>query len=100
LHFTNVSKHNIRNLSFRLPLHRFVCLSGVSGSGKSTLLDNVIYQGLLAQQHQLTEDPATIESIAVSDSSGSGLSALGSGLFSEIVLVDQSPLSRTPRSNP
>ncbi len=93
LHFTNASKHNIANLSFRLPLHRFVCLSGVSGSGKSTLLDNVIYQGLLAQQHQLTEDPATIESITVSDSSRSGL-------FSEIVLVDQSPLSRTPRSNP
>ena len=100
LHFHNASKHNIANLSFRLPLHRFVCLSGVSGSGKSTLLDSVIYQGLLAQQHQLTEDPATIESITVSDSSGSGLSTLSSGLFSEIVLVDQSPLSRTPRSNP
>ena len=105
LHFTNVSKHNLQNLSFRLPLHRFVCLSGVSGSGKSTLLDNVIYQGLLAQQHQLTEDPATIESITF-DPPNSQPSTLNShpaavaGAFSEIVLVDQSPLSRTPRSNP
>jgi excinuclease ABC subunit A len=88
LHFKNATKHNLQNLSFRLPLQRLVCLSGVSGSGKSTLLDNVIHQGLLAQRHQLSEDPAAIESIT------SDLT------FSEIVLVDQSPLSRTPRSNP
>ena len=88
LHFQNVSKHNIANLSFHLPLQRLVCLSGVSGSGKSTLLDNVIHQGLLVQNHQLTEDPAAIAKIT------SDLK------FSEIVLVDQSPLSRTPRSNP
>ncbi len=88
LRFTKASKHNIRDLSFQLPLQRFVCLSGVSGSGKSTLLDNVIYQGLLSNKHLITEDPATIESIS---------SELD---FSEIVLVDQSPLSRTPRSNP
>jgi excinuclease ABC subunit A len=88
LHFTKATKHNIRDISFRLPLQRFVCLSGVSGSGKSTLLDSVIYQGLLNQRLQLTEDPASIE-------------ALRADLeFSEIVLVDQSPLSRTPRSNP
>jgi len=88
LEFTNASKHNIRNLSFRLPLQRLVCLSGVSGSGKSTLLDNVICQGLLTQRSLMTEDPAEIEAIK------SDLA------FSEVVLVDQSPLSRTPRSNP
>ncbi|HEX2855131.1 MAG TPA: excinuclease ABC subunit UvrA [Opitutaceae bacterium] len=88
LHFKNASKHNLSGLSFRLPLQRLVCLSGVSGSGKSTLLDNVIYQGLLTQRLQMTEDPAAIDSIA-SDAE-----------FSEVVLVDQSPLSRTPRSNP
>src|SRR5581483_2338335 len=88
LRFTNATKHNINRLSFELPLQRFVCLSGVSGSGKSTLLDNVIYQGLLTQRLQLTEDPATIEAIACDRE------------FSDIVLVDQSPLSRTPRSNP
>jgi excinuclease ABC subunit A len=88
LHFTNVTKHNLVGLSFSLPLQRLVCLSGVSGSGKSTLLDNVVYQGLLTQRQQLTEDPAAIEKIE------SDLA------FSEIVFVDQSPLSRTPRSNP
>jgi excinuclease ABC subunit A len=88
LGFTHATKHNLQKLSFRLPLQRFVCLSGVSGSGKSTLLDNVIYQGLLTQRHQLTDDPAVIEKIE------------GDRAFSEIVLVDQSPLSRTPRSNP
>ncbi|MEX2044518.1 MAG: excinuclease ABC subunit A, partial [Opitutus sp.] len=44
------TKHNLEHLSFRLPLQRLVCLSGVSGSGKSTLLDNVIYQGLLTRR--------------------------------------------------
>jgi len=88
LRFTHATKHNLQKLSFHLPLQRFVCLSGVSGSGKSTLLDNVIYQGLLTQRLQLTDDPAVIEKIE------------GDRAFSEIVLVDQSPLSRTPRSNP
>ncbi|MEI6107182.1 MAG: excinuclease ABC subunit UvrA, partial [Opitutae bacterium] len=88
LHFVKASKHNVNGLSFRLPLQRLVCLSGVSGSGKSTLLDNVIHQGLLAARHQLADDPAAIEHIH-SDQA-----------FSEVVLVDQSPLSRTPRSNP
>ncbi len=88
LTFTGVSKHNLQNLSLSLPLRRFVVLSGVSGSGKSTLLDKVVHQGLLAKRRQLTEDAAQIAFIT------------GDELFSEIVLVDQSPLSRTPRSNP
>ncbi|MCF7688315.1 MAG: excinuclease ABC subunit A, partial [Cephaloticoccus sp.] len=88
LHFVNVTKHNLAGLSFRLPLQRFVCLSGVSGSGKSTLLDNVICQGLLALRNQITDDPAVIGAIQ------------GRTDFTEIVLVDQAPLSRTPRSNP
>ncbi|HUG10134.1 MAG TPA: excinuclease ABC subunit UvrA [Opitutaceae bacterium] len=88
LEFTRASKHNIRALSFRLPLNRFVCLSGVSGSGKSTMLEHVIHQGLLAHRSQFAEDAATIDSISGSDGAG------------ELVLVDQSPLSRSPRSNP
>ncbi len=88
LHFKNATKHNLRGIDVSIPLRRLVCLSGVSGSGKSTLLDSVIHQGLLTQRHLLTEDVAVIEKIE------SDLE------FSEIVLVDQSPLSRTPRSNP
>ena len=87
IHATSPSTTS-RGLTFRLPLQRLVCLSGVSGSGKSTLLDNVIYQGLLTQRLQPAEDPASI-------------GAIRSDLeFGEIVLVDQSPVSRTPRSNP
>jgi excinuclease ABC subunit A len=87
LTFHDASKHNLRNVTLSLPLHRLVALSGVSGSGKSTLLDNVIHQGLLSKRLQLTEDPATIAGITCDYA------------FSAIVLVDQSPLSRTPRSN-
>jgi excinuclease ABC subunit A len=88
LHFKHATKHNLKAVDVSIPLQRLVCLSGVSGSGKSTLLDSVIHQGLLTQKHLLTEDPAVIEKIECDLE------------FSEIVLVDQSPLSRTPRSNP
>ena len=88
IRFSRVSKHNIQDLDFAFPLQRLVCLSGVSGSGKSTLLDNVIYQGLHNQRGRAVRDPARIDSIAADLD------------FSEIVLVDQSPISRTPRSNP
>ncbi len=88
LGFVGASKHNIRSLDVAIPLRRFVCLSGVSGSGKSTLLDNVIFQGLLALRGRATEDPASVASISGADG------------VSEPVLVDQGPVSRTPRSNP
>ncbi len=88
LTFKGARKHNIQGLDVSIPLGRFVCLSGVSGSGKSTILDNVIYQGLLALRARVSEDPAQIESI------------VGAEGVSEAVLVDQGPVSRTPRSNP
>ena len=88
LEFLGATKHNLRGIDVRIPLRRFVCLSGVSGSGKSTLLDNVIHQGLLAHRGRAAEDPASLGSVR------------GAGLVSEAVLVDQGPVSRTPRSNP
>jgi len=88
LAFTGASKHNLANVDLALPLGRFVALTGVSGSGKSTLLDNVVHQGLLTLRGKACEDPAAIGAIAGHESIG------------EIVLVDQSPISRTPRSNP
>ncbi len=88
LEFIGASKHNIGSMDVRIPLGRFVCLSGVSGSGKSTLLDNVIHQGLLAHRGRPSEDPATFTAIR------------GADAVSEAVLVDQGPVSRTPRSNP
>ncbi|MBP7141771.1 MAG: excinuclease ABC subunit UvrA [Opitutaceae bacterium] len=88
LRLSRVSKHNLNAVDVDIPLQRLVCLSGVSGSGKSTLMDHAIHQGLLNRSHQLTEDPAQIGDITCDLE------------FSEVVLVDQSPLSRTPRSNP
>ena len=88
LRLRKVTKHNLHGVDIDIPLRRFVCLSGVSGSGKSTLLDHAIHQGLLTKAHQLTEDPASMESITTDLE------------FSEVMLVDQSPLTRTPRSNP
>jgi excinuclease ABC subunit A len=88
LEFRGITKHNLRGVDLRLPLQRLVCLSGVSGSGKSTLLDHAVYQGLLTLRHQLAEDPAVIGAIT------------GAERVGDLVLVDQSPLSRTPRSNP
>lgn len=88
LRIRGASKHNLHDVDVDIPLRRFVCLSGVSGSGKSTLLNTVVHQGLLNAQGLVTEDPATIRSIVADEP------------FSEIVMVDQSPVSRTPRSNP
>ncbi len=88
LEFIGASKHNIASMDVRIPLGRFVCLSGVSGSGKSTLLDNVIHQGLLAHRGRPSEDPASFTAVR------------GAEAVSEAVLVDQGPVSRTPRSNP
>lgn len=85
--FKAVTKNNIKNLDLSLPLKQFVCITGVSGSGKSTLLKNVIFGGLEQLQGRESEDAACIESVESNIN------------INEAVLVDQSPLSRTPRSN-
>ncbi|MFZ9747211.1 MAG: excinuclease ABC subunit UvrA [Opitutaceae bacterium] len=88
LRLEGITRHNLRDLDVSVPLGRLVCLSGVSGSGKSTLLDAALHQGLLRQRGLPAEEPATIRRLALDQPVG------------EIVLVDQSPLSRTPRSTP
>jgi excinuclease ABC subunit A len=88
LRLRGIRKHNLRGLDVDLPLRRFVVLSGVSGSGKSTLLQNAVHQGLLARAGKACEDPASIADISCETG------------FGEVLLVDQSPVSRTPRSNP
>ena len=83
-----INRHNLRDLSLDLPFNRLVVLSGVSGSGKSTLLNNALYQGWRQQQGLLADDPAALEAISFPPE------------ISDVVYVDQSPVSRTPRSNP
>ncbi|QXD24717.1 excinuclease ABC subunit UvrA [Opitutia bacterium ISCC 51] len=88
LKFSNVSKHNIRRQNFKIPLERLVCLTGVSGSGKSTLLDNVVHQAFKQARGLMVEDPAEVARIDCPVE------------FSDVVLVDQGPVTKTPRSNP
>ncbi|MGF1530876.1 MAG: excinuclease ABC subunit UvrA [Puniceicoccaceae bacterium] len=84
----NASKHNLHNLSTRLPLGQLVGIAGVSGSGKSTFMESVLYGGLLRMRGEPVENPAEIERIEIEGSIGA------------LDRVDQSTVSKTPRSNP
>jgi len=82
------SENNLNHVTVRVPLSRFVCITGVSGSGKSTLIEDVLYRGLKKHLGQFVGVPGTCERIE------------GVERVSEVVLVDQSPLGTTPRANP
>lgn len=82
------SEHNLKNIDVRIPLGRFVCITGVSGSGKSTLLSDVLY-------------PAISNRVMRSSiREGSYKSLEGIEYIDKIINIDQSPIGRTPRSNP
>jgi excinuclease ABC subunit A len=82
-------EHNLKNVDVDLPLGVFTCVTGVSGSGKSTLIHDVLYRNLLAAKGQSNADEA-----------GACKSISGAHRINEVVMVDQSPLARTPRSTP
>lgn len=83
--------HNLKNIAVEIPLGMLVAITGVSGSGKSTLVHDVIYQALAAEKG-ITSGPGP----AVN-----GFKKITGGQYiSDVVLVDQSPIGRTPRSNP
>ena len=80
-------QHNLKSIDVDIPLGRMVCISGVSGSGKSTLVHDVLYNALLARRG-VAAPRAEVDRLE------------GDQHVKNIVLVDQSPLGRTPRSNP
>ena len=82
------AEHNLKNVDLELPLNAFVCITGVSGSGKSTLIEDVLYRALLKHKGKPTESPGQYRSLKGADS------------VAEVVMVDQSPIGRTTRSNP
>ena len=83
--------HNLKGIDLSIPLGMLVAITGVSGSGKSTLLHDVLYQGLSAAKRQ---------SNGVRPASALWESLEGEDYIDDVVLVDQSPIGRTPRSNP
>ena len=87
---TGARGHNLKGLDVKFPLDMIVAVTGVSGSGKSTLVHDVLYQALAAAKKQTTG--------VVPE--GSWASLDGEDYIDEVVLVDQSPIGRTPRSNP
>ena len=84
----NACQHNLKHLNVHIPLRMLVCITGVSGSGKSTLVHDVLYAAIKRSKGTMKELPAGCEAIR------------GIERVSDIVLVDQSPIGRTPRSNP
>jgi len=86
---TGARQWNLKNVTARFPLNRLVCVTGVSGSGKSTLVHDTLYGGvrksILGSYYGTLGDYDSIQ---------------GAGNLADILLVDQSPIGRTPRSNP
>jgi len=90
LELIEATANNLQGIDVRIPLGLFVGISGVSGSGKSTLVHQVLHPALLAAKHMRSEE----------DEGATAWRELrGADFVSEVVRVDQSPLSRTPRSN-
>src|SRR5439155_14585726 len=91
-------QHNLKNIEVDLPLGVFACVTGVSGSGKSTLID-VLYRNLLRARGQSSDHPPS-QSYGSAGESGACKSVIGANRIADVVMVDQAPLARTPRSTP
>jgi len=81
-------ENNLKNLSVKIPLGQFVCVTGVSGSGKSTLINEILYKSLAKEINGSNEKPGAHKEIK------------GIENIDKIINIDQSPIGRTPRSNP
>ena len=81
-------EHNLRDVDLEIPLNTLTCITGVSGSGKSTLVHDVLYAGLKRAKGDWDQKVGFVRRLE------------GAELLSDVVLVDQTPIGRTPRSNP
>ena len=81
-------EHNLKNIDVKFPMGVFTCITGVSGSGKSTLINDVLYRGLYGTLNHKHLNPGEHDTIT------------GIEHVDKIIIIDQSPIGRTPRSNP
>ena len=88
LKIIGAQEHNLKNIDVVIPLGTFTCVTGVSGSGKSTLVDEILYKSLAQTIYHSKERPGRHKKI------------VGAEHIDKIIEVDQSPIGRTPRSNP
>ncbi|HHV33289.1 MAG TPA: excinuclease ABC subunit UvrA [Acholeplasma sp.] len=84
----NARENNLKNIDVFFPLGNFICVTGVSGSGKSSLVNECLYKGLSTEIYKRKEEPGLYDKI------------LGSEHIKKIIEISQSPIGRTPRSNP
>jgi excinuclease ABC subunit A len=82
------SQHNLKNIDVEFPVGKFVVVTGVSGSGKSTLVNEIVHKALANKLHRTRTKPGEHESVE------------GIEVFDKVIDIDQSPIGRTPRSNP
>jgi len=88
LEILGASEHNLESIDVRIPLKRLVCITGVSGSGKSTLVQDICYNALRKLQNKPVDQPGRHRAVR------------GHDQIDDVILVDQSPIGKTARSNP
>ena len=88
LEIIGAEQNNLRNIDVKIPAGKLVCVTGVSGSGKSSLVNEILYKGVASVTNKLQEKPGAHKEIR------------GIENFDKVIDIDQSPIGRTPRSNP